>query len=194
MFDLAANAATLAQNTPWPPAGAEPCVTPTPTRCRISPRRCWRRCRRGDRMKRHRSNPLVPFVLVSLCGCAVAQPASTPAPSSAPGTLVNTVVSGERQRIDFISVLNPDCTTAGYVTVRIITPPSHGELTTERGVDYPVYPKDNQRYQCNLKKVPLTNVYYKSNPGYVGTDTATIEMESPIIAIARTRTFMITVK
>jgi hypothetical protein len=87
-------------------------------------------------MKRHRSNPLVPFVLLFPCCCAVAQPASTPAPSNAPGTLVNTVVSGERQRIDFISVLNPDCTTAGYVTVRIITLPSHSELTTERGVDF----------------------------------------------------------
>jgi hypothetical protein len=136
-------------------------------------------------MKRHRLKPLVSFLPLLLRGCAIAQPASAPAPSNA---LVNTVASGERQRIDFISVLNPDCTTAGYVTVRIITLPSHGELTTERGVDYPVYPKDNQRYQCNLRKVPLINVYYKSNPGYVGTDTATIEVESPIIAIARTRT------
>jgi hypothetical protein len=134
----------VAQNPLWPPAPEEPCVTPRPTRSRISPWRYWRRCR--------------------------------------------------RQRIDFISVLNPDCTTAGYVTVRIITLPSHGELTTERGADYPVYPKDNQRYQCNLKKIPLINVYYKSNPGYVGTDTATIDLESPTIAIARTRTFMITVK
>jgi hypothetical protein len=78
-------------------------------------------------------------ILAPICGCAVAQPASTPALSSALPTL--TVVSGERQRIDFISVLNPDCSSAGYVTVRVIAPPAHGELTTEKGIDYPTYPK-----------------------------------------------------
>jgi hypothetical protein len=54
-------------------------------------------------------------ILAPICGCAVTQPASTPASSSAPPTV--TVVSGERQRIDFISVLNPDCSSAGHVTV-----------------------------------------------------------------------------
>ena len=68
--------------------------------------------------------------------------------------MVTTIVSGERQRIDFISVLNPDCTSAGYVTVRIITPPVHGELTTERGLEYTSYPKNNQRYQCNEENLP----------------------------------------
>jgi hypothetical protein len=108
--------------------------------------------------------------------------------------MVRTIVSGERQRIDFYVALNPDCTPQGYVTVRIVTPPVHGELTTERGVDYPNYPKANQRYQCNLTKSPLINVYYKSNPGYVGADTATIEWDSPMIAVTRTTTYTITVR
>jgi hypothetical protein len=105
-----------------------------------------------------------------------------------------TVVSGERQRIDFIFALNPDCTTAGYATVRIISPPVNGELTTEPGVDYPAFSKENQRYQCNLKKSPVINVYYKSSPGYVGADTATIEWTDPSVSTARTRIFTITVK
>ena len=141
-----------------------------------------------------RSYPLALFLPLPLCGCVAAQPAPTPAPSSAPLTMVSTVASGERQRIDYISALNPDCTTAGYVTMRIITPPVHGELTTERGVDYTSYPKENQRYQCNLKKSPLINIYYKSSPGYVGEDTATIEWESPIVAMARTTIYTITVR
>jgi len=96
-----------------------------------------------------------------------------------------TVVSGERQRIDFISVLNPDCSSTGYVTVRIIAPPAHGELTTEKGIDYPTYPKNNQWHQCNLKKVPLVNIYYRSIPGYVRVDTGTIEWISPVISVAK---------
>jgi hypothetical protein len=104
------------------------------------------------------------------------------------------VVSGERQRIDFISVLNPDCSSAGYVTVRVIELPAHGELTTEKGIDYPTYPKNNQRYQCNLKKVPVVNVYYRSIPGYVGADTVTFETISPIIPVAKNRTITIVVR
>jgi hypothetical protein len=105
-----------------------------------------------------------------------------------------TVVSGERQRIDFISVLNPDCSSAGYVTVRVIAPPAHGELTTEKGIDYPTYPKNNQRYQCNLKKVPLVNIYYRSIPGYVGVDTVTIEWISPVIPVTKNSTITIAVR
>jgi hypothetical protein len=131
-------------------------------------------------------------ILAPICGCAVTQPASTPASSSALPTL--TVVSGERQRIDFISVLNPDCSSAGYVTVRVIAPPAHGELTTEKGIDYPTYPKNNQRYQCNLKKVPLVNIYYRSVPGYVGVDTVTIEWISPVIPVTKNITITIAVR
>ena len=136
-------------------------------------------------------------ILAPICGCAVPQPAPTPTPSNAPAAsapLAVTVVNGQRQRVDFISVLNPDCSTAGYVTVRIVAPPAHGELTTEQGIDYPAYPKENQRYQCNLRKAPIVNVYYKSNPAYVGVDTAIIEWISPIIPVARNRTIAITVR
>jgi hypothetical protein len=133
----------------------------------------------------------VPWLLLPLCGCMAAQPTPTSASSS---TTLRTISSGERQRIDFLSSVNADCTTAGYGIVRVITPPLHGELTTERGMDYPNYLKGNQRYKCNLQKVPLINVYYKSNPGYVGVDTATIEGDSPVIATAQIRTYMISVK
>ena len=122
-------------------------------------------------------------ILAPICGCAVTQPASTLTSSSTPPTV--TVVSGERQRIEFISVLNPDCSSAGYVTVRVIAPPAYGELTTEKGIDYLTYPKDNQRYQCNLKRVLIVNVYYRSIPGYVGVDTMTIETISPIIPVVK---------
>ena len=131
-------------------------------------------------------------ILAPICGCDVTQPASTPASSSAPPTV--TVVSGERQRIDFISVLYPDCSSAGYVTVRVIAPPAHGELTTEKGIDYPTYPKDDQQHQCSLKKVPVVNVYYRSIPGYVGVDTVTIQWITPVIPTTKNSTITIAVR
>jgi hypothetical protein len=137
------------------------------------------------------------LTILSLCGCEAAQPPPTPATSNEPPTITRptvTVMSGKLQRIDFISVVHADCTSAGYVTVRIITPPAHGELTMERGVDYPTYSKDNQRYQCNLRQVPVINIYYRSSPGYVGDDAATIEWISPIVPISKTSVYSITVR
>ena len=141
------------------------------------------------------SVPLLAILL--LCGCTEAQLAPTPVASNEPQTTKGpsvTVMSGKLQRIDFNSVVHADCTSAGYSTMRIITPPTHGELTTEPGVDYPVYRKDNQRYQCNLQKVPVTNVYYKSSPSYVGADTATVEWISPILPTSKTITYSIIVR
>jgi hypothetical protein len=129
---------------------------------------------------------------------APATPSAAPAPAvvtatSAPQPAARTVTSGERQRVGFFYYLNPDCTFGGYMVVRIITPPVHGELSTERGVDYTSFPKENQRYQCNLKQSPGIYVYYKSNSGYLGTDSTLIEAASPI-GTTFTRTYTITVR
>ena len=129
-----------------------------------------------------RAYALIPCLLL-LCGCVVAQPVPTPASSSAPR--IRTIASGERQRIDYFYFLNPDCTSAGYATIRIITPAAHGELTTEGGVDYPNFQKENQRYQCNLRKSPVINVSYRSNPGYLGPDSASIKVSYPIKTIIK---------
>jgi hypothetical protein len=113
--------------------------------------------------------------------------------SSAPRTKERTVASGERQRIDYYVYLNPDCTAVGYDTVRIIKPPTHGELTTELGVGYTNYSKENQRYQCNLRQSPMINVYYKSTFGYLGADSTLIEVTDPL-AVASSIIYTITVR
>ena len=63
------------------------------------------------------------MVLLSLCGCAIEQQAEAPASSSVPRNMARTTESGQRQRIDFYSALNPDCTPEGYTIVRVVTPP-----------------------------------------------------------------------
>ena len=137
-----------------------------------------------------RAYALVALIL-TLCGCMAIQPAQTPSPTSKAPVL--SVASGERQKIDSIVALNPDCTSSGYVTVRIITPPAHGELTTERGLEYSTFLRTNERYRCNIQKAPGIDIYYKSNPGYVGADTATIEWTSPTIPVVRSFTYTIRV-
>jgi hypothetical protein len=39
-----------------------------------------------------------------------------------------TVPSGTNQRIEFLTTLNPDCTSSGDINVRVIKQPEHGKL------------------------------------------------------------------
>jgi hypothetical protein len=81
----------------------------------------------------------------------------------------------------------------GYPIVRVLAAPSHGSLTTEEATDYPAYTRDNQRYDCNLRKVPGTRLFYQSEPNFTGADTAVVEVIYPS-AEARSVTYGLIVK
>jgi hypothetical protein len=104
---------------------------------------------------------------------APVQASSTSTPAN--NTLERAALSGVRQNIGHLISLNPDCSYPGKSTVRVITSPSHGEFTMEDGQDYPAYRSDNQRYVCNMKKVPAIMFYYTSNPAYVGPDSVSVQ-------------------
>jgi hypothetical protein len=76
-------------------------------------------------------------------------------------------------------MLHADCTFAGYPVVRILTPSEHGSVTIEEASDYPAYARDNQRYDCNLRKVQGTHVVYQSAPTFTGSDVFVIEVIFP---------------
>jgi hypothetical protein len=157
--------------------------------------------------------PLAVVSIAAIVSCAVpngtfngqydAAPiaATVPAAGSPPAASVFTyqipvnINNGEKQRIDFIVFLNPDCTIRGYSSVKITTPPTHGLLTTEAGRDYPHYAKGNQRYPCNLTQTDGVNVYYRSNPGYTGSDLAVVQSGPPPgdIGYPITENYLITV-
>src|SRR5690349_4944331 len=63
--------------------------------------------------------------------------------------------TGAKQKIDTVYSIRPDCTSVGYATIRIATPPTHGKLTSEPGEDFPYFKQDNVRSACNTKKVPV---------------------------------------
>ena len=133
------------------------------------------------------------FLLV-VFGCATSgpsQPTSTMAPTA---TLSKSAVSGTLQQLDYFVSVNPDCTSAGYPTVRVVTAPGHGTLTFEQGTVYPNFAKDNQRYECNKQRLPAMLVSYQSSPGYAGPDTATVEAIFPTTGFLRTTTYILTVK
>ena len=149
---------------------------------------------------------MVRFVVIlvatpPLLACAANLPAQSQpaAPTQAsgiaaiPSVLNKTFMTGDRFKLNFYSSVHPDCTLTGYPIVRLVVPPSNGSLTTEQATDYPGYPSDNQRYECNRRQVPGTRVLYLSQPDFVGTDTAVIEVIFPS-GDTRTVTYNMTVK
>ncbi len=78
--------------------------------------------------------------------------------------------SGAKQRIGFFASLNPDCTAAGNVNVRVTKQPEHGTVETVATTEYAHYPKENIRSKCNQHKVKGTLVNYKAAEKYTGND------------------------
>jgi hypothetical protein len=102
-------------------------------------------------------------------------------------------VTNVRYQIGFYTELRADCTSAGYPIVRIAVRPSHGSVKTAEAIDYPGYGRDNQRYDCNLRKVPGTPVLDEAEPDFIGADAAVIDVIFPS-ATSRTVTYSLTVK
>jgi hypothetical protein len=87
-----------------------------------------------------------------------------------------TVLSGSEQKIAFYSSLYPDCTTTEALSVRLVKPPMHGVLRMESGDDYPSYDRFQSQYACNKEKSRGTLIYFRPDSGFVGLDSAEIEL------------------
>ncbi len=99
--------------------------------------------------------------------------------STIPQTAERVVVSGMRTRIWHFSSLQPDCKSRGQITVRLVSPPKHGTLESLVGKGFTEYPANNIRAKCNAQESEITQVWYKSEEDFVGSDEATIEAIFP---------------
>ncbi len=113
------------------------------------------------------------------------QQAAAPRPTTQRPPIAKGAESGKKQLFDTVSALNPDCTNAGEPVVTVVKPPVNGQITVEKGEAFPNFPKDNVRSACNTQKVPATLIYYTSNPGFTGIDSATIEILTPTGGLVR---------
>src|SRR6266487_628559 len=85
-------------------------------------------------------------------------------------TITRVVASGGKQRLDFYTSLNPDCTISGDIKVRVTKQPEHGTVDTVVTTEYVHYPKENIRSKCNQHRVKGTLVNYKAGEKYTGND------------------------
>jgi hypothetical protein len=77
--------------------------------------------------------------------------------------------------------------------VRIVESSKNGNVTFEKGSGFPNYPADNLRSKCNVSAADGQVIFYMPEPGYVGSDSVTVEIIYPDGA-ARTRRYAIEVK
>ena len=61
--------------------------------------------------------------------------------------------------------------------VRVVTPPANGTLRYDAIVAAVERPPGDFREKCNGKRVISTGILYKPKPGFVGTDTAVIDVD-----------------
>jgi hypothetical protein len=111
---------------------------------------------------------------------AQTRPSSNPRPSQN-GAIqqilerTRAVASDKKLRLDFVYSLNPDCTSVGFATIRIIEQPKHGKITVENGAGFTNFPKDNLRYECNKSRSDGVVVVYEPESEFKGTDSVLID-------------------
>jgi hypothetical protein len=80
------------------------------------------------------------------------------------------VPSGSNQQIDFFASVNPDCSSPGLPTVRLVDGPNQGTITTDKARDFLPFAPGNVRAACNRKRVAGVKLFYRSAKGFMGTD------------------------
>lgn len=91
-----------------------------------------------------------------------------------PSNAVEYAASNDKVRFDFMTILNPDCSSIGKISVRIIKKPEHGDLTFTPEEGFSDFKETNIRSHCNVNKVRGVSVYYQSADQFVGEDKATV--------------------
>jgi hypothetical protein len=97
------------------------------------------------------------------------------------------VHSGMRERVDYFYSLQPSCEISGYPEVKVVRAPKSGDVSIEKGEDYPTFPKGNVRWDCDRALAGSTRVFYQSKPGFHGNDTFSIEVRFPDARIETVR-------
>lgn len=119
-------------------------------------------------------SPLVAFSLVivaiSASGCV-----TTSADGVRQVSHDKSVTSGHRERVGRAWHINPDCSTAGAPTIRVVEPPTHGKLTLVAEKEALTGAKGGFA-KCNSTKQSMIDYYYQSSPGYSGSDTFTLRI------------------
>jgi hypothetical protein len=115
-----------------------------------------------------RRNRLVPAL-----ACALILAATAALSQSNNAYRSTDVVAGKPHRLGVYGNVQKDCTSGPLPTVRVVTPPKHGELNVRSGKL-----KAGRISRCPKLEVTAQGVFYKPNPTYKGADEVSYEVKS----------------
>ncbi len=111
--------------------------------------------------------------LASTFACALILLATPTAAQSNSAHRSTDVVAGKQHRLGAYGNVQKDCTPGPLPSIRIVTPPKHGELNVRTGKL-----KAGRVSRCpNLEPTAL-GVFYKANSTYKGVDQVSYEVKS----------------
>ena len=77
-----------------------------------------------------------------------------------PTTVQKIALADVRTNVWGVVDLNPDCSLAGSMTVKIRKEPRHGKVEIEDENAFPGYPSSSPKFHCNKVQVPMRMIYY----------------------------------
>ena len=95
-----------------------------------------------------------------------------------PTTVQKIALAAVRTNVWGVVDLNPDCSVAGSMTVKIRKEPRHGKVEIEDENGFSGYQPSNSRFHCNKIEVPMKKIYYTAEDNYDGNDKIELEVFS----------------
>ena len=111
--------------------------------------------------------------MVFAIGCTLVLPGTAAVAQTNTAHRSTDVVAGKPHRLGVYGNVQKDCTSGRLPTVRVETPPKHGELNVRSGKL-----KAGRISRCPKLEATAQGVFYKPNPTYKGADEVSYEVKS----------------
>lgn len=82
---------------------------------------------------------------------------------------------GERIRLWFATLTNPDCSSAGTMTTQVVGQPHHGTVDISYDKVYPNFVAPNPRVICDKQKVDGVQAFYTAAADFHGHDKVVLQ-------------------
>jgi Domain of Unknown Function with PDB structure (DUF3857)/Transglutaminase-like superfamily len=97
-------------------------------------------------------------------------------PKPAPLERSGAAAAGQQTRVGFLTNIDPDCSSTGFASVRVVEEPTHGAAILKDDTGFTNFAKDNSRFECNKQRSDGTAVLYRGEEAYTGKDSVTVEI------------------
>ena len=118
----------------------------------------------------HRLQPPASALVLA---CSLVLPGAAALAQTSSAQRSTDVVVGKSHRLGVYGNVQKDCTSGPLPTVRVVTPPKHGELNVRSGKL-----KAGRISRCPKLEATAQGVFYKPNPAYKGADEVSYEVKS----------------